>query len=107
MIYGKRFCKACGVSRDLSDYPGTSLRCRHCLKEAAHVQALRELALPITPAEDRVAALMSKGMTNAEIGAAIHRSPGTVKNHVGAILHKLEVPNRTQAVLKYLKIKGL
>ena len=104
-VYGKRYCGKCGVLRDLSDYPGTSQRCSTCHKEAAHVQALRERELPITPAEDRVAALLARGMTNAEIGREIHRSPLTVKSHVQTILAKLDCPNRTLLAVKYSEIK--
>ena len=106
MIYGKRYCRACDVLRDLSDYPGTSQRCITCIREADHAQALKELRLPITPTQDRVAELMSMGLTNKQIGLELHKSPFTVKSYISDILQKLDAPNRTLAAVKYLRLKG-
>jgi DNA-binding NarL/FixJ family response regulator len=47
--------------------------------------------------ERDVLRLMIRGMTNAEIGAALHLSPFTVKNHVSNIIAKLGVSTRTEA----------
>jgi TolB-like protein/DNA-binding CsgD family transcriptional regulator/Flp pilus assembly protein TadD len=52
----------------------------------------------LTPREAEVLELMTRGLRNAEIGKALRISPKTVKNHVAAILGKLEVTNRTEAV---------
>ncbi|KOG63940.1 transcriptional regulator [Streptomyces griseoflavus] len=49
--------------------------------------------------ERAVLALMAEGLSNAGIGARLHLSTGTVKGHVGAVLEKLRVGNRVQAVL--------
>lgn len=42
---------------------------------------------------------ISSGLTNAEIGITLGISAQTVKNHVTAILRKLSVSDRTQAVV--------
>lgn len=57
------------------------------------------MAEPFTPRESDVAALLAYGMTNKQIGARLGISLGVVKLHVGAILRKLAVANRTQAAL--------
>lgn len=49
--------------------------------------------------EHDVLLLIAEGLPNADIGARMHLSVGTVKDHVSAILTKLEVGNRVQAAL--------
>jgi len=48
--------------------------------------------------EREVVAEIGQGNTNAEIGAALHLSPHTVKEHTSAIYRKLGVRNRAEAV---------
>lgn len=43
--------------------------------------------------------LVAEGLSNADIGARLHLSTGTVKDHVSAILTKLRVAGRVQAAL--------
>lgn len=49
--------------------------------------------------ERNVLVLVAEGLSNADIGARIHLSGGTVKDHVSAILTKLRVSSRVQAAL--------
>lgn len=53
--------------------------------------------------ELEVLSLVAKGMSNKEIGAELHLVEGTVKVHLTNILAKLEVQDRTQAVLAAFK----
>jgi two-component system, NarL family, response regulator len=46
-----------------------------------------------------VLCLMAQGMSNQEIGTALHIGESTVKSHVNRILSKLGVNDRTQAVI--------
>lgn len=55
----------------------------------------------VSPREHEVLDWVCKGKTNEEIGAVLHISPFTVKNHVRRILKKLGAGNRTQAATKY------
>jgi DNA-binding NarL/FixJ family response regulator len=53
----------------------------------------------MSPREREVLGLLGLGLSNAEIGKRLFLSPATVKDHVSAILAKLEVANRVQAAV--------
>jgi len=61
---------------------------------------------PLTPRELEVLKLVAKGLSNKEIGDALHLVEGTVKLHLTNILTKLNVSARTQAILAGVK-RGL
>jgi DNA-binding NarL/FixJ family response regulator len=61
---------------------------------------------PLTPREREVLALISRGLTNKRIAGELGVSEKTVKTHVGRILAKLGVTDRTQAAL-YAVREGL
>lgn len=46
---------------------------------------------------------LAQGMSNAEIADALSIGEGTVKSHVNRILNKLDVSDRTQAVIVAVK----
>lgn len=52
----------------------------------------------LTRAEMGVLALLGEGLRNADIAARIHRSVRTVDHHVAAVLTKLQVTSRMEAV---------
>jgi RNA polymerase sigma factor (sigma-70 family) len=58
----------------------------------------------LTARERQILRLVMAGRTNAEIGAQLGLSRGTVKNHVSHILSKLNVPNRTQAAARAVEL---
>jgi DNA-binding NarL/FixJ family response regulator len=53
----------------------------------------------LTPREREVLKLMTSGISNREIAAALRLGEGTVRNHVSNIFSKLGVTDRTRAVL--------
>jgi RNA polymerase sigma factor (sigma-70 family) len=57
----------------------------------------------LSPRESEVLRLVAKGLSNKEIGAALEVSEGTVKLHVKSILSKLQVSDRTQAIIAAVK----
>ena len=57
----------------------------------------RKFQSTLTRRELEILEMVSKGLTNKEIGRAIQVSPLTVRNHVRHIIAKLEVGDRTEA----------
>ncbi|UXY25529.1 response regulator [Streptomyces sp. HUAS TT20] len=57
------------------------------------------LTARLTERERAVLVLMARGLANTDIGERLHLSTGTVKGHVSAVLSKLRVSSRVQAVL--------
>jgi DNA-binding NarL/FixJ family response regulator len=59
---------------------------------------------PLTPKEHRVLALMAKGLSNKELAIELCNAEGTIRNQVSQILSKLDVRDRTQAILKAIEL---
>ncbi|HAN47112.1 MAG TPA: DNA-binding response regulator [Cyanobacteria bacterium UBA8156] len=66
---------------------------------AAFRPATTEPPTPLTKREQEILVLMAAGQSNQEIAETLYIASGTVRVHVHAILQKLEVRDRTQAVL--------
>ncbi len=54
----------------------------------------------LTPREREVLGLLADGARNSEIARQLGMTDKTVRNHVSAILMKLQVPDRTAAAIK-------
>ncbi|TWX35552.1 response regulator transcription factor [Frigoribacterium sp. ACAM 257] len=65
--------------------------------------ALSDERCPLTDRERDVLRVGSHGQTTAQIARELSLAPGTVRNHVSAVLTKLSVPTRQQAVLVALE----
>ena len=60
----------------------------------------------LTPQQVRVLMMLSEGLLNKQIAYALGVSEATIKAHVSAILQKLGVDSRTQAVIAASKIEA-
>lgn len=58
---------------------------------------------PLTQREQEILSLLAAGKTNQQIASTLYITQGTVRVHVHAILHKLGVSDRTQAVIVAMK----
>jgi len=65
-----------------------------------------DLLSQLTPRELDVLAALAKGLNNRSIAENLYISEHTVKKHIGQILEKLELKDRTQAAL-FAVSKGL
>ena len=60
----------------------------------------------LTPQQFRVLRMVSEGQLNKQIAYQLNISEATVKSHVSAILQKLGVNSRTQAVILATRLDG-
>jgi len=67
---------------------------------------LRDRLITLTPQQVRVLMMLSEGLLNKQIAYELGVSEATIKAHVSAILQKLGVESRTQAVIVAAKISG-
>jgi DNA-binding NarL/FixJ family response regulator len=58
----------------------------------------------LTPQQTRVLGMLAEGLLNKQIAYELNISEATIKAHVSAILQKLGVDSRTQAVIRLAKI---
>ncbi|MDR3373274.1 MAG: response regulator transcription factor [Ancalomicrobiaceae bacterium] len=82
--------------------PGVNLASAHDDETSALVKRLATL----TPQQVRVLMMLSEGLLNKQIAYELDVSEATVKAHVSAILQKLDVDSRTQAVIAASKIEA-
>lgn len=67
-------------------------------KNASEIELAERMA-QLTPQQFKVLMMMSQGLLNKQIAHELAVSEATIKAHVTAIMNKLGVHNRTQAVL--------
>ena len=63
----------------------------------------KELDVELTKKELEVMEQVAQGLNNKEIAANLYLSEGTVRNYISTILEKLELRDRTQLAIFYLK----
>lgn len=104
-------CKPC-PTEELLDAIQARLRRQREIEQAAHKAAGMQPrfdsaapleALNLTPREAEVLLWIAQGKANADIGTILGMSEKTVKIHVGHILQKLGVENRTAAARNALE----
>ena len=66
---------------------------------------LRDRLVTLTPQQVRVLMMLSEGLLNKQIAYELNVSEATIKAHVTAILRKLGVHSRTQAVIAAQKLE--
>src|SRR5216684_516004 len=71
----------------------------------AQIAGLMARLASLTPQQVRVLMMLSEGLLNKQIAYELSVSEATVKAHVSAILQKLGVESRTQAVIAAAKIE--
>ncbi|PSL52586.1 LuxR family two component transcriptional regulator [Saccharothrix carnea] len=73
---------------------------RRLVAEFTRLPTPRSIRLDgITEREQDVLLLIARGLSNTEIMRDLHLSAGTVKTHIGRLLHKLRARDRAQLVI--------
>ncbi|MDE2367785.1 MAG: response regulator transcription factor [Burkholderiales bacterium] len=68
--------------------------------EATAARPVDPLEEPLTEKEERVLELLSQGLSNKQIAAAVFLAEGTVKNYVSRIMEKLHARSRTELAVR-------
>ncbi|KAA9361908.1 response regulator transcription factor [Ochrobactrum quorumnocens] len=68
------------------------------------IEALIKKIRTLTPQQTRVLTMLAEGLLNKQIAYELNVSEATVKAHVSAVLQKLGVDSRTQAVILLSRI---
>ena len=66
----------------------------------ARLSAPPEVFPELSEREREILDLIAQGHKNPEIAADLYLSPKTVRNHVSNILHKLQVADRAEAIIR-------
>lgn len=91
------------IDQQILDRPGVAARVFDRYRVAPPVSDPPPRMTSLTEREVEILVGIGEGQTNAQVGAALGISTQTVKNHVTAILRKLAVANRTQAVAEAIR----
>ena len=70
---------------------------------APYTEDLDKHLIPLSPRETEILKYVTKGMSNKQIATELNISQQTVKNHMTAILRKLNVEDRTQAAVTAIR----
>lgn len=104
------------IDEEVVRYPAVAARILAQFREDSAIDAVAAEPLPrpepaplgplfvkLSPREIEILDLVARGNSNKIIGRKLSISDQTVKNHVSAILRKLEVNDRTEAVVYALR----
>jgi DNA-binding NarL/FixJ family response regulator len=67
---------------------------------SSRLSAPPEIFPELSEREREIVDLIAQGYKNPEIAADLYLSPKTVRNHVSNILHKLQVADRAEAIIR-------
>ena len=91
------------LQETMEAYPDVGRRLLDEFQSMARNPRLRDLIAPLSQREMELLRQLGQGRSNKEIAHILKITPQTVKNHITSILRKLDVNDRTQAVLAGLR----
>ncbi len=87
------------INEDVVSSPKVAARVRNQFREQISQDSDERLFAPLTEREAEVLDQIASGSENKQIARTLSISDQTVKNHITSILRKLQVNDRTQAVV--------
>jgi len=87
----------------MAAYPEVGRRLLDEFQAMARNPRLRDMMAPLSSREMELLKQLGQGRSNKEIAHILSITPQTVKNHMTSIFRKLDVNDRTQAVLAGLR----
>jgi RNA polymerase sigma factor (sigma-70 family) len=92
------------INENVLSHPFVATRVLDQFRELARIdQNADSVFSPLTPREVEILDCVARGNSNKEIASILGISDQTVKNHITSILRKLQVNDRTQAVIYALR----
>lgn len=92
------------INENVLSHPFVASRVLDQFRELARIdQNSNSVFSPLTPREVEILDCVARGNSNKEIASILGISDQTVKNHITSILRKLQVNDRTQAVIYALR----
>jgi DNA-binding NarL/FixJ family response regulator len=92
------------INENVLSHPFVASRVLDQFRELARIDHASESVFsPLTPREVEILDCVARGNSNKEIASILGISDQTVKNHITSILRKLQVNDRTQAVIYALR----
>ena len=92
------------INENVLSHPFVASRVLDQFRELARIDHTRDTVFsPLTPREVEILDCVARGNSNKEIASILGISDQTVKNHITSILRKLQVNDRTQAVIYALR----
>ncbi|HMM43363.1 MAG TPA: response regulator transcription factor [Thermomicrobiales bacterium] len=92
------------IDENVMSHPAVAARVLDSFREVARIEeSSHDVFSPLTAREVETLEAVALGNTNKEIATLLGISDQTVKNHIASILRKLQVNDRTQAVIFALR----
>ncbi|MEM1229058.1 MAG: response regulator transcription factor [Pseudomonadota bacterium] len=79
--------------------PAITARLLSTFAASADTRAIAQPLEPLTEREEQLLIKVARGLSNAEIGEALHISLSTVKTHLTSIMQKLQARNRVEIAI--------
>lgn len=95
----------CAAGKSILD-PTVASRVLQLMKSGQQQTRANDRYALLSPQEQRVLMLVADGLTNKEVGQAMHLSEKTVKNYLSNLFAKLQIARRSQAAAFYAEVRS-
>jgi DNA-binding NarL/FixJ family response regulator len=105
---GGSFFPPSALRKEMPPQPPAATQVAVDQPDRSHIQSLRPPSRPgLSDKQEQVLKLLVKGQSNKVIASQLGLSEATVKVHLGCIMRKLGVANRTQVAIASIELNSL